>query len=257
MALGTTFGIGEAAAAPAKPTVVLVHGAFADASSWDGVAAQLRAQGYPVLTPDNPLRGPSNDAAVIKRVLDGISGPVVLVGHSYGGEVITNAARNTPNVKALVYVSAIAPAQGEPGQLTIDPIRYPGSELLPPVLLPKIVDDPQGPAGKNLDVYIAPDRFREAFAADVPADKAAEMAARQKSLALAANLEPSGPPAYENHPSWWLLPTEDKAVPPSAQRAMAARAHSKVTEIAGSHAILVSHPEAVTALVDAADAATP
>ena len=252
LTLLTTLGLGvaQAPAEPVgKPTVVLVHGAFADPSSWDAVAAQLRGEGYTVVTPDNPLRGPANDAAAIKRVLDSISGPVILVGHSYGGVVVTNAARNASNVVALVYLAAIVPAQFEPPQLAIDPIRYPGSKLLPPVLLPKLV-----PGG--VDVYINPDYFREAFAADVPADKAAQMAASQHSLALTAQLEPSGAPAYENHRSWWLLTTQDQAVPPSAQQAMAARAHSQVTAIASSHAVMVSHPDAVATMVTQADAAT-
>ncbi|MBF6327068.1 alpha/beta fold hydrolase [Nocardia transvalensis] len=244
---------GVAAAAPEQlPTVVLVHGAFADPASWDGVAGQLRELGYPVVAPGNPLRGPSSDAAAIGSTLDSISGPVILVGHSYGGAVINNAGR-AANVRALVYVSALAPGQGEPAALGTDPIRYPGSKLMPPVVAPKLADDPYGRAG---DLYIDPAYFHDAFAADVPADTAARMAATQHSVAPGAFLEPNGAPACDAHPSWWLIPQQDNAVPPAAQRAMAGRCHSRVTEISGSHAVLVSHPEAVTALVRQADAAT-
>ena len=131
VAAGVIFGSGAAVASP-KPTVVLVHGAFADATSWDGVAADLRSRGYRVVAPDNPLRGPAYDASVIEKTVADIDGPVVLVGHSYGGAVITNV--HDPKVQSLVYIAAFAPVQGEPVQITIDPIRFPGSQLLPPAL---------------------------------------------------------------------------------------------------------------------------
>lgn len=254
-AAATTLLAAPAHAAP-RPTVVLVHGAFADESSWDGVAADLAARGYPVVTADNPLRGPAYDAASVRRVIDGIDGPVILVGHSYGGVVITNAATGADNVDALVYVAAMVPDQFEPALNTINPIQYPEGRLLPPVLLPTLAPDATSPLGQNLDVYVNPRYFREVFAADVPEPKVAQMIARQQSLALAANLEPSGPPAWRTLPSWYLIPRQDLTVPTRAQRAMATRAGSTVVETDASHAVLVSQPGAVADLVAAADAGT-
>lgn len=248
-----TVGIGPAAAQD-KPTVVLVHGAFADSTSWDGVAADLRARGYDVLTPDNPLRGPAYDSAAIEKTLADVSGPVVLVGHSYGGAVITNV--QAANVESLVYVAAFAPAQNEPVMLNLDPIRFPGSQLLPPVLQVKTVgNDPTGIGGTNLDAYIDPSRFHEVFAQDVSEATAAEMVAHQKSAALASNLEPTIDPLWESTPSWALVAQNDRVIPPASERFMATRAGAQITEVPASHAVLVSQPGAVAALV--ARAATP
>ncbi|TQM32503.1 alpha/beta fold hydrolase [Nocardia bhagyanarayanae] len=247
-ALGSAL-ITPAAAAP-LPTVVLVHGAFADTTSWDAVAAELRGRGYTVVVPDNPLRGPGYDAAAVEKTLAGISGPVVLVGHSYGGAVITNT--HNPNVKALVYVAAFAPAQGEPVQLGLDPIRFPGSQLLPPVLQVKVVDDAQAIGGRNLDGYIAADAFHRVFAPDVSEATAATMLAHQRSIALWANLEPSGPTSWSNTPSWSLIPTGDNIIPPASQRFMSGRIGAHTVEIAASHAVLVSQPGVVADLIDTA-----
>ncbi|SNY77892.1 Pimeloyl-ACP methyl ester carboxylesterase [Nocardia amikacinitolerans] len=238
------------AAAQPLPTVVLVHGAFADTTSWDPVAAELRGRGYTVVAPDNPLRGPGYDAATVEKTLAEISGPVVLVGHSYGGAVITNT--DNPNVKALVYIAAFAPAQGEPVQLGLDPIRFPGSQLLPPVLQVKVVDDPQAIGGRNLDGYIAADAFHRVFAPDVSDATAATMLAHQRSIAVWANLEPSGPTSWSNTPSWALIPTGDNIIPPASQRFMAGRIGAHTTEIAASHAVLVSQPIAVADVIAAA-----
>lgn len=238
------------AAAGPDPTIVLVHGAFADTTSWDRVAAALRADGYRVVVPDNPLRGPGNDAAAIEQNLATIDGPIVLVGHSYGGAVITNVA--DPDVTALVYVAAFAPTQGEPAQLALDPIRFPGSRLLPPVLMVASVDDPDGIAGKNLDGYVDPSSFHEVFAQDVDAATAAAMNAHQRSLALAANLEPSGPTAWSTVPSWYLVSGEDRVIPPASQRHMAQRIGAHVSEVPASHASLVSRPDAVVAVIEQA-----
>lgn len=242
-----------AAAAPAHadslPTVVLVHGAFANSSSWDGVAAKLRADGYRVVTPENPLRGPAYDSAAIERTINGIDGPVVLVGHSYGGTVITNV--HDPKVESLVYISAFAPTQGEVALAEINPIQYPGSQLTL-ALRPKIVDDPQGLAGKNLDAYVDPASFHDVFAQDVDPAVAADMAAHQHSLALTANLEPSGPPSWASTPSWYLVSAADRVIPPASQRDMAARMGAHTSEIDASHAGLVSHPADVAAVVEAA-----
>lgn len=233
-----------ATAAPNMPTIVLVHGAFADATSWDGVAAELRSRGYNVVTVDNPLRGPTNDARAVQRVLDTIDGSAVLVGHSYGGAVITNT--RDPKVKANVYIAAFAPAQGEFVQLLLDPIRFPGSGLLPPALQLKVV-------GTGLDGYIAEPYFHNLFAADVSVRTAATMYAHQHSASLLANLEPSGPPTWASTPSWYLVSKRDRVIPPAAQRFMAARAApGRVTEIDASHASLVSQPGVVADTISVA-----
>ncbi|GGK38451.1 alpha/beta fold hydrolase [Nocardia camponoti] len=242
-----------ATADPGEPTLVLVHGAFADATSWDGVAAELRGRGYPVVAVNNPLRGPRNDAAALRGVLDSIDGPVVLVGHSYGGAVITNT--HNPKVKANVYIAAFAPAQGEFVQGLLDPIRFPGSQLLPPALQVRVVDDATGIAGHNVDGYIDAPYFHNIFAQDVSTETAADMYAHQLSAALNANLEPSGPPSWATTPSWYLISAEDRVIPPAAQRFMAGRAASNTTkEINSSHASLVSQPVTVAdTIVEAAN----
>jgi pimeloyl-ACP methyl ester carboxylesterase len=227
-------------AQPQLPTVVLVHGAFADTTSWDDVAAELRADGYRVVVPDNPLRGPTHDAAAVERVLADIAGPVVLVGHSYGGAVITNV--DADNVTALVYIAAFAPQEGEPTQLALDPIRFPGSRLLPPALAVKLVDD-------GVDAYVDPVHFHEVFAQDVNASTAADMVAHQRSLALTANLEPSGPTSWSSTPSWYLVSAHDRVIPASSQYFMARRMNARTSEIPASHTSLVSQPAAVAAAV--------
>ncbi|MFC8527303.1 alpha/beta fold hydrolase [Nocardia sp. NPDC057227] len=245
-----------AAAQPgAKPTVVLVHGAFADSSGWRDVAAQLAAQGYPVRTFDNPLRGPANDSAALERALTGITGPIVLVGHSYGGAVITNT--HDPDVVANVYIAAFAPAQGEFVQGLLNPITYPGSRLLPPALQLGVVADATGPGGSNLDGYIGEPYFHEIFAQDVDAATAADMFDHQKSAALTANLEPSGAPSWSTVPSWYLVSRQDRVIPPALQRFMASRAApGTTTEVDAAHASLVSRPAEVTGVVVAAARAT-
>ncbi|PPJ15131.1 alpha/beta fold hydrolase [Nocardia cyriacigeorgica] len=230
-------------AAPPRPTIVLVHGAFADDTSWDGVAAELRADGHHVVTPANPLRGPAADAAAIERHLADIDGPIVLVGHSYGGAVISNVS--DPDVTALVYIAAFAPQQNEPAQLALDPIRYPGSRLLPPALAVTST-------GAGVDAYVDPRYFREVFAQDVDEQTVADMIAHQRSLALAANLEPSGRPAWATVPSWYLVAGQDRVIPPASQHAMAARMGARTSEISASHACLVSQPAAVADLIDQA-----
>ncbi|TCJ96432.1 alpha/beta fold hydrolase [Nocardia alba] len=229
-----------ATADPGEPTLVLVHGAFADATSWDGVAAELRGRGYRVVVVDNPLRGPSNDAQALQGVLDTIDGPVVLVGHSYGGAVITNT--HDPKVKANVYIAAFAPAQGEFVLGLLDPIRFPGSQLLPPALQVRVVDDATGVAGKNIDGYIAEPYFHGIFAQDVSDDTAANMYAHQHSAAMTANLEPSGAPSWAGTPNWYLISSDDRVIPATAQRFMAGRAAATTREISSSHASLVSQP---------------
>ncbi|HEY9313123.1 alpha/beta hydrolase [Williamsia sp.] len=239
----------------AKPTIVLVHGAFADSSGWRDVAATLTAEGYPVQTFDNPLRGPAHDSAQLEKQLTTISGPIVLVGHSYGGAVITNT--HDPDVVANVYIAAFAPARGEFVQGLLNPITYPGSRLLPPALQLKVVEDETGLGGYNVDGYIAEQYFHEIFAQDVDAVTAADMFAHQKSAALVANLEPSGDPSWAKVPSWYLVSQQDQVIPPALQRFMASRAAAgHVTEVDASHASLVSRPGEVAATILTAATAT-
>ena len=238
-------------AAP-KPTIVLVHGAFADASSWSGPIRRLQHLGYTVTAPPNPLRGLLTDAESLRTFLSTISGPVVLVGHSYGGAVITNAATGNPNVKALVYIAAYAPDQGE--TLGEAGALGGGTSTLPQNL---IVRPFPGAPPDDGDGSINPAAFRAVFAQDVPAEQAAVMAATQRPIALSAFGTPSGTPAWKTIPSWALVATEDHAIPAQAERAMAKRAHAKTVEIHSSHAALVSHPGAVTSLILAAAMARP
>ena len=243
----TSSGQAKSAPTAVKPTIVLVHCAWADSSSWDGEISRLQADGYPVVAPANPLRSLSGDAAYIASVLKTIKGPIVLVGHSYGGAVITNAATGNPNVKALVYIDAFVPAQGESVlQLAGE---NPGSQL--PA---SITEAPytQGSGQSGVDVYIKPADFRSAFAGDVPAAKADLMATTQRPVTLAALSEKSGAPAWKSIRSWYLVGRQDEAIPPATQLFMAKRAHSHTVEINASHASLVSHPAAVTKLILAA-----
>jgi pimeloyl-ACP methyl ester carboxylesterase len=230
-----------------RPTVVLVHGAFADSSSWDAVISRLERRGYPVIGVANPLRGLADDSAYVSSVLDTVPGPVILVGHSYGGAVITDAAVGHPNVKALVYVAAFAPDQGESGLAILG--KYPGSQLSPALTVRPF------PGGQ--DAYVNPAVFRQVFAADVPADKTRLMAAGQRPVALAAFAEPSSTPAWKTIPSWFLVAGADRAIPPAAEQAMALRAGSHTEVIRGaSHAVLVSHPDATAHVIEAAARAT-
>ncbi|MGY1497567.1 alpha/beta fold hydrolase [Streptomyces sp. QTS52] len=235
-----------------KPTVVLVHGAFADSSSWNKVVASLQRAGYPVIAPANPLRDLTGDSAYVSSVVSTIPGPVVLVGHSYGGEVISNAAAGHPNVKAMVFVAGFAPEQGESGlDLTA---KFPGS-LLPTSLLTRAFPLPGG--GTGTDAYIDARKFRTAFAADLPARDTALMAATQRPASLAALGEPSGPPAWKTLPSWYLVAGADQAIPAAAQRFMATRAKSHTVEVkSSSHVVMLSHPDVTTDLIVTAARAT-
>ncbi|AWS47123.1 alpha/beta fold hydrolase [Streptosporangium sp. 'caverna'] len=236
----------------AKPTVVLVHGAFADASSWNKVIPKLQRAGYPVIAPANPLRDLNGDSAYVSSVLSSIPGPVILVGHSYGGEVISNAAVGHANVKALVYIAAFVPDEGESGlDLTG---KYPGS-LLATSLITR--DFPLSDGGTGTDAYVDAAKFRAAFAADLPAGDAALMAATQRPASLAALSTPSGAPAWKTLPSWYLVAGSDKAIPAAAERFMAKRAKAHTTEIKGaSHVVMISHPDATADLITAAARAT-
>ncbi|HET6691307.1 MAG TPA: alpha/beta hydrolase [Miltoncostaeaceae bacterium] len=235
-----------------KPTVVLVHGAWADGSSWDGVVKRLHRDGYNVVVPPNPLRGLASDSAYLAGYLNTVRGPVVLAGHSYGGEVITNAATGNPAVKALVYVDAYIPDRGETAQeLTA---AMPGSTLDPATSFDFVPFT--GPDGSDTDLYVKPTAFRAALAADLSARRTAVLAARQRPLALSALSAPSGPPAWKTIRSYAVIGTRDKAIPPAEQAVMAARAHATVVKIKASHFGLVSHPGAVARLIARASAAT-
>ncbi|RVU27651.1 alpha/beta hydrolase [Streptomyces antnestii] len=235
----------------AKPTIVLEHGAFADGSSWNGVIAELRADGYPVIAAANPLRGPASDAASLRTVLDHVKGPKILVGHSYGGNVISQAATDDPEVKALVYVAAFLPAPGESAlELTN---KYPGSTL-PDALDP--VTYQQADGSTATDLYIQQDKFRHQFAADVPAQQAALMAAEQRPIAQAALEEKATTAAWKSKPSWDIVTTRDLNIPATVQRFMAKRAGSHTTEIAASHSVSVSHPHLVADVIERAAHAT-
>lgn len=234
-----------------KPTVVLVHGAFADSSSWNGVIARLEHDGYPVIAAANPLRGLDNDSAYVSSLLSTIAGPVILVGHSYGGAVITNAAIGHANVKALVYIAAFAPDQGESalGLTGMNPGSQLGAAL---VVRPYAVT-----GGGGADGYVDQAKFRAVFAADVPASTADLMAAEQRPVALAALQGSSGAPAWKTLPSWYLVAGADQAIPATTEKFMAERAGAHTVVIPNaSHAVMVSHPDQTEDLIVKAAKAT-
>jgi pimeloyl-ACP methyl ester carboxylesterase len=249
LAPATLASAGPAASYPTpKPTIVLVHGAWADASSWALVTRRLQDDGYTVLAPPNPLRGLASDAAYLATFIQQrTTGPVVLVGHSYGGAVITNAGLSDPDIKALVYVDAFAPDQGE----TILGLQGGGGD---PNSLFDAVAYPGAPPG-DVDLYLKLAVFPQVFAGDLPA-AAAQLATVQRPVTLSALLEPSAAPAWKHLPSWYLLGTDDHAIAPSLQLFMAQRAHSHITTVRSSHASPLSRPAAVENLIVAAARAT-
>ncbi|MFI8205486.1 alpha/beta fold hydrolase [Streptomyces sp. NPDC085937] len=233
---------GERTAFP-KPTVVLVHGAWADSSSWSSVMERLRADGYPVRAIANPLQGLTSDTAYVSSYLATIDGPVVLVGHSYGGAVITNAAASDPDVKALVYIAGFIPAKGE----TVGDLAAKSSPPLPLVS----TDVPGG-----TEVSIDPAHFREAFAGDVDRTTAANLAAAQRPANTNAVTDASVTEAYRSIPSWSLITRQDKAIATDLQRSMSKRAHAHTEEVNASHAVMVSRPGAVTKIIEDASRST-
>jgi pimeloyl-ACP methyl ester carboxylesterase len=232
-------------------TVVLVHGAFADASSWTGVIERLQAGGGQVTAPANPLRGISIDSTYIASVFNQMPGPVLAVGHSYGGAVITNAATKASNVIGLVYVAAFAPDEGE--HLS-DAESTSKDSVLNAALVPLRYPTGQG-AETAVEFAINPARFHEAFAADLPAEQAAVMAATQRPVAELAFSEPSGVPAWKTLPSWAVVATGDKAAGSDVIRAMARRARATITKVEDSHVIMLSQPQAITDVILSAAAA--
>jgi pimeloyl-ACP methyl ester carboxylesterase len=236
-----------------RPTVVLVHGAFADGSSWNGVIERLQAEGVRVTAPAIPLRGISHDSAYLGSLLGQISGPVVAVGHSYGGAVITNAATNADNVVGLVFVCAFAPDEGE----TLGEVAGGSKDsILSTAQVPL-----QYPTGRveetAVEFAIDPEKLHNVFAADLSAEQSAVMAATQRPVAESAFSEPNGEPAWKKVPSWAVVATGDKAAGTDIVRSMAERAGATITDVEGSHVIMVSQPQVVAEAILAAVAAAP
>ncbi|HEX8863873.1 MAG TPA: alpha/beta hydrolase [Actinomycetes bacterium] len=223
------------------PTAVLVHGAFADASSWAGVTERLERAGVPVRAVVNPLRGVQADSAYVASVFQQIPGPVLAVGHSYGGVVITNAASMVDNVVGLVYVAAFVPEEGESlGEVV-------GSALMPAVVESKY---PTGQGSQTASEFsIDPAKFHEVFAGDLSQQQSDVMAVSQRPAAAATLSEKSGPSAWNRLQSWAVVGTADKAMGPDLARSMARRAGADITEIDGSHVVMMSQPDAVTEVI--------
>jgi pimeloyl-ACP methyl ester carboxylesterase len=232
-------------------TVVFVHGAFADASSWNGVVERLQAAGLQATAPANPLRGIAQDSAYIASFIEQIPGPVLTVGHSYGGAVISNAATDADNVVGLVFVAAFAPEEGE----RLGEVESGSKDsVLNTALVP--LHYPTGDGGETaVEFAIDPAKFHDAFAADLPPEQTALMAATQRPAAELAFSEPSGPPAWKSLPSWAVVATGDKAAGTDVIRSMAERAGATITEVEGSHVIMISQPEAVADVILTAAAA--
>src|SRR5436189_2089629 len=235
-----------------KPSIVLIHGAAAYGSIRSGVIHRLQEQGYTVYAPPNPLRGLTSDSAYIASFLQTISGPIILVGHSYGGAVITNAATGNPNVKALVYIDAFAPDQGES-------LASLSSVPPPPGQSPSCLSgDPTSVfnfvplTGGDVDLYVKPSLFPSCFANDLPPKEGAVLASAQRAFALTALPQPSGVPAWKTIPSFYLVGTIDNVIPPFAQLFMAQRANATIVQVRGSHLVMILHPTAVVGLIDQA-----
>ena len=238
-------------AASSRLTVALVHGAFADSSSWNDVAGQLQAAGMAVQAISNPLRGITADAAYVASAIRQIPGPVLAVGHSYGGAIITNAAPHAGNVVGLVYVAAFAPDEGE----RLGEVESGSKDsILSSAQVALHYPTGQG-AQTAVEFAVNPAHFQEAFAADLPAEQAAVLAATQRPVAEGAFSEPSGVPAWKTLPSWAVVATGDKAAGSDVIRSMAKRAGATITEVEGSHVIMISQPQVVTDVILAAVAA--
>jgi pimeloyl-ACP methyl ester carboxylesterase len=235
-----------------KPTIVLVHGAWADATGFEHEIRALQSRGFRAVGFANPLRGLPGDATYLADHLRSLTGPIVLVGHSYGGMVISAAATGNDQVKALVYFNGWMPDEGESQQQLFE--RFPGS-LVETAIRPVPFTGPDGSEGA--DLYLDPAAFHEAFAADVDRATADVMAATQRPFAAAAFAGPSDRPAWRaGVPCWYLLGTEDRAIPPALQRFMAERANATIVEVPASHVSFLSQPEAATQLILQAVGAT-
>ncbi|MGW0998731.1 alpha/beta fold hydrolase [Streptomyces sp. NPDC002520] len=236
-----------------KPTVVLVHGAWADAAGWTPVAERLQKDGYSVKAPPNPLRGLTSDAQYINSVLKQIKGPIILVGHSYGGAVITNAVQDNPNVKALVYIAAFAPAQGESlSDLNSRPVAHPIAALPTD---PTTYLKPDGTEGTELT--IDPTQYPNVFLDnELPQVQADALAAEQRPLSVDSATEKSDTPAWKTVPSWYLVANNDRAIAPDLERYMAARAHAQTVQVDAPHLAMVTNPAPVTDLIEQAARAT-
>lgn len=233
-----------------KPTVVLVHGAFADASGFAGVIRELSSAGHAVIAPPNPLRGLASDAEAVRRVVGGVGGPVLLVGHSYGGGVITQASAGLPGVVGLVYLAAFAPDVGESCASVTEPFPAP---LLASTVRPTSYDAPGAVGGP--DLLISPEGFRETFCADVPVDLSEVMCASQRPLAAAAYTENATAAGWREHRTWYQVASGDNAISPAAERFMAERMNATVEEVDGSHTAFIARPVQAAAFIAAALAA--
>jgi pimeloyl-ACP methyl ester carboxylesterase len=236
---------GSVNATSPKPTIVLVHGGWDNSTGWNAVVAKLQKSGFDVIAPANPLRSLGSDAAYVSSVLDTIEGPIVLVGHSYGGAVITNAALGHENVKALVYIAAFAPDVGE--SLFQLVTMNPGSQIGPATLITRPYPLPGG--GEGTDLYLTREGVRTAFAQDLPRKTTDLMFATQRPFSQEAFVEPSGTPAWKSIPSWYLVASDDHAIPPMTQRFMATRAGAQTSEVYSSHVPQISQPDAVTQII--------
>ena len=243
---GLTASPAAIAASAAKPTIVLVHGAFAGSSSWNPVIAELVRDGYPVIAAADPLRSLKGDADYVARIVDAVPGPVVLVGHSYGGEVISMAAVGATNVKSLVFVSGLAPEPGESAASLGNqfPTGTLGQTLAPPIIQ----------ADGHGDIYIQQAKYWAQFAADVPKEAALEMAATQRPIIQDALAEPSGPVAWKSLPTYFIWGSEDRNIPAALHAFMAKRASAReAIQVKGSsHVVMLSHPHEVAAMIERA-----
>ncbi len=225
------------------PTIVLVHGAFAESASWDHVVDRLQEAGHHVIAVANPLRGLASDARAVSDVVRTVQGPVVLAGHSYGGAVISNVAADAGDITGLVYIAGFAPDRGESCSML-------SSQFAGSTLGDALATVPRGDG--TTDLFIRQERFHDQFCADVPAAQAARMAVAQRPVTQEALAEPSGDrPLWKEHPSWFLFGDEDRSIPSAVMHHMAKRARAhRTTEIPGaSHAVTVAHPEATARMI--------
>ena len=237
--------VGSVNATSPKPTIVLVHGGWDNSTGWNAVVAKLQKNGFDVIAPANPLRDLASDSAYVSSVLDTIEGSIILVGHSYGGAVITNAAIGHENVRALVYIAAFAPDEGE--SLFQLVTMNPGSQIGPNTLITRPYPLPGG--GEGTDLYLTREGLKTAFAQDLPQKTTDLMFATQRPFTQEAFGAPSGPPAWKSVPSWYLVASDDHAIPPVTQRFMAERAGAQTAEVRSSHVPQISQPDAVTQII--------